>query len=769
MITADRMQRKPGGVLVAEGHVHAVRTASLRLQGLAWRNTASRWLVRARFRETISGRSRAFLFRLRTTAQGLRAEAVRPIAPRFAVRAAKEAPQALRAWLASWQRAWNRRDEAALARLYAHPTPSLRARWRKAWQNAPREDLFADRLIYDPKARLLRAQGHVRLRTPKGEGLAARMRVWLTSERAKAEQAEWRLPDGRRLAAARIVRTGSDEIRAEELVFTRCPPEAESWRVRAASGVLDLKGGWFTAKGARLELGPVPVIWTPYWRQAVRRHSGVLAPVFASDRQRGTVLGLPLYWAPRADWDATLTPTWLSRRGLLANLEVRHAAAWGRVRLEGEGLRDRVRKRTRSRWAGELAAHFGEHFALAAHGEGTSDPFYLAELAPARAQTPYLVREAAAVYTFADGFARLRAQSLQNLARPDLQAATLARLPELALSWSPALGRDASLALAATITRFVRRKGLRGLRSTGLASLRLQHEWLPGGLAAGGELGVSTIAWRLRDLAPVRASVSAPFARLWGQAAWERLYGAFRHEVGLKLELHAARAPEQTRLPLLDGSLPPYGWAALGITNRFAGGDRIERARRLSIVHTQTWQRRTDAGVQELASLALGVSYRWREPITDRALQPHALATGWEPLLARLVLAPLPGLSLTGEGMWDLRARQRVRSEAALAWTGQAGGLSLRYWETKPAFGAAARSLQASAHWRWTRWRVQASGDYDAKRRRWLRATGELTYVHPCWELSLFAFSERGLGAAPGNRGVRLLLTLAGLGSLGAR
>ena len=763
------MERKASGVLVATGAVRAVRTAALRWEGLAWRETPGGFEARARFRETVSGRVRAFRFEARATRDGLRLDAEREIPPAFPARPVAEAPPALRALLERWRRAWNRRDGEALAALYRDPAAAPRARWRADWKRAPREELFADRLIYDPARRTVRAHGHVRLRTDHGEGRAARIELRLGSGRAEAEAAEWRLPDGRRLRARRLVRASPDELRAEGLVFTRCPPEAEAWRVRAARGTLDLAAGWFTARNARLELGPAPVLWTPWWRQAVRRHSGLLAPVLASDRQRGTVFGLPLYWAPRADWDATLTPAWLSRRGLLANLEVRHAAPWGRLRLEGEGLRDRAAGRTRSRWAGELTGRLGTRTTFSAHGEGASDARYLAELAPARAQTPYLVREATAAHAFPDGEARLRVQALQNLARPDLQGATLAVLPELALAWTPQPAPGLTVELAPRITRFARRRGLRGLRGNLHAALRFRREWLPGGLAAGGAIGVEAVGWRLRDRAPVRASLAAPFVRLWGRAAWARRFDALRHEVGLRVVLHAAQAPEQTGRPLLDASLPPYGWASLDATNRFAGGDRIERARRLSLVHTQKWQVRTEAGVREVAALTLGAGYRWREPVTDRRLEPRRFATGWEPLLARLVLAPGAGLRLTGEGLWDLRARRRLRSEAALDWSGAAGGLSLRYWETQPAFGAAARSVQARAHWRGARLRAEAAGDYDARRRRWLRATGELAWLHPCWELSLSAFAERGLGATPGNRGVRLLLTLAGLGSLGAR
>ena len=764
-ITAERMRRSADGALLAEGAVHAVRTPALVADGAAMQDAHT---VLARFRETITGKRRAFRFVLAATPEGLRIARVREVPPP-ATLPAPAPSSAVQKLLDRWRRAWNRHDAAAMQALLASPAAAPLARWQAAWARAPREELFADRLRYAPREGIVRAEGQVRLRAPQGEGRAARLMLWLRRPRMEAEDAAWRLPDGKRLRARRLIRKGEHLFLAEEIVFTRCPPEAESWRLRAGHGRLDLANGWFTAKDAQLELGPVPLFWAPWWRQAVRRHSGLLAPEFGSDRQRGSVITLPLYLAPRADWDATLTPTWMSRRGLLAGLELRHAARWGRFRLYGEGLRDRQRGRNRNRWALEAEARLGPSMRFTAQGEGVSDAAYLADLVPGRAQTPYLVREASLSGALPDGDWRLRAQMLQNLARPDLQPATLAVLPELSVRAAPEIAPGVSLELAPTITRFVRRTGLRGTRAHMRAALAWRHEWLPGGLAAGARLGIAAIHWRLRETAPVRASLAAPFASLWLKAAWERFFGDLRHEVALSLRGDFVQAREQTRLPLLDAGLVPYGWSSLATPNRFTGGDRLERARRLSLVLTQRWQRHEADGVRELVRLRLGAGYRLRQPITDRRLEPFFFASGWEPLLAALTWHPLAWLAAEGEGEWDLRARRLVRATGTLALTGKKAGITMRYWETRPRFGAAARHLSAHAHWTGMRWHLAAGGDYDALGRRWLRAETEVRYRHPCWELALTGFAERGFGAAPGNRGVRLLLTLAGLGSLGTR
>jgi len=145
------------------------------------------------------------------------------------------------------------------------------------------------------------------------------------------------LPNGERLTAKRLKRIDDQTLEADELTFSSCPVGDDSWRIAASHGVLDQQEGSLTTHHSRLELGGIPVLYTPWWQQATRRKSGLLMPVVGVGKRRGTEVALPYYIAPSANWDATLTPHWMSARGIMGEAEVRHASVLGSERINVAG------------------------------------------------------------------------------------------------------------------------------------------------------------------------------------------------------------------------------------------------------------------------------------------------------------------------------------------------------------------------------------------------------------------------------------------------
>lgn len=188
------------------------------------------------------------------------------------------------------------------------------------------ETLAADQVIYDVKKKEFKAKGNVVI-TSKGSTIKAGAgEMHTVNKTGKLHHAEATLKGGERLKATLLTRDENGIITAEDATFTSCPTDAETWLLKAGSAELDQESGVLTARNARFELAGIPVLYTPYWQQALRRKSGFLIPYVSISKARGTEVALPYYFAPAENWDATLTPHWMTARGFKGDVELRHAS-----------------------------------------------------------------------------------------------------------------------------------------------------------------------------------------------------------------------------------------------------------------------------------------------------------------------------------------------------------------------------------------------------------------------------------------------------------
>ncbi|PKH22639.1 LPS assembly protein LptD [Enterobacterales bacterium CwR94] len=117
----------------------------------------------------------------------------------------------------------------------------------------------------------------------------------------------------------------------ENGTFTSCLPGDNSWSVVGSEVIHDRDEQVAEIWNARFKIGPVPVFYSPYLQLPVgdRRRSGFLIPNAKYGKNSGFEFVLPYYWniAPQAD--ATITPHYISRRGLQWQNEFRYLSQMG--------------------------------------------------------------------------------------------------------------------------------------------------------------------------------------------------------------------------------------------------------------------------------------------------------------------------------------------------------------------------------------------------------------------------------------------------------
>jgi LPS-assembly protein len=121
----------------------------------------------------------------------------------------------------------------------------------------------------------------------------------------------------------------------KEVSYTTCPPDTSVWKLKASRIVLNKNTGRGYARNARFYIKKIPVFYAPYINFPIdaRRATGLLSPVLGSSSKSGPYVGTPFYWNMAPNYDMTLTPAYLSKRGLQVTDLFRYMNEQGNGRL----------------------------------------------------------------------------------------------------------------------------------------------------------------------------------------------------------------------------------------------------------------------------------------------------------------------------------------------------------------------------------------------------------------------------------------------------
>src|SRR3546814_456106 len=100
----------------------------------------------------------------------------------------------------------------------------------------------------------------------------------------------------------------------------RDPTRPPLWQIKAGEVVHDETQKEIVYKDAVLEMWGVPVMYAPYFFHAdpsVKQKTGFLTPTLGSDSDLGWLAHIPFHIAIAPNQDATLTPIFMSKEGVI--------------------------------------------------------------------------------------------------------------------------------------------------------------------------------------------------------------------------------------------------------------------------------------------------------------------------------------------------------------------------------------------------------------------------------------------------------------------
>jgi LPS-assembly protein len=483
------------------------------------------------------------------------------------------------------------------------------------------QNFFANWLRYDTTLNMVEARGQVRLEQPELLVSGDALRLDLDDYSGELTQPVYRFPAQQgRGEAERIDFIDENRFSLQDATYTTCPVDNDDWFLKVADLDIDKTRNVGTAYNASLRFLGVPILYTPWMDFALNdvRKTGMLAPTFGTTERSGLDILVPYYLNLAPNYDATLYPRLLSKRGVQLGGEFRYLLnkAAGENRLE---YLPNDSEAGRSRWSVALnnayrlspATQAGMQF------NRVSDNDYFRDLSNLISITSvsHLNREAWVATQHANWNAELRAQSFQTL--QDSTALTpivepYARLPHARLGMAQTFENGLEFKLETEATHFAHPTLTEGTRVLAYPTLRLPLTNSFGFLTP--QIGWHSSYYALDDSVTEqqqRVSRNLPILSVDSGVTFDRpfQFAGNDYEQTLEPRAYYVYAPfrDQSAIPVFDTAQLDFSYAQMFTENQFIGGDRINDANQLTFAVTSRFVE-ADSGLERL-QVTLGQRY----------------------------------------------------------------------------------------------------------------------------------------------------------------
>jgi LPS-assembly protein len=233
--------------------------------------------------------------------------------------------------------------------------------------------------------------GNVKIRDNGSLVVGDHADIQLDTGEAKVDNAEYVMHKSRiRGSALYAKRAENAIIRLKDGTYTTCEPNSNAWQLKGNNITLNPATGFGTATNVTLRVKDFPVFYTPYIYFPIddRRQSGFLPPSFSTSSDTGFTLVTPYYFNLAPNYDATLYPRYMAKRGMLMEGEFRYLTKSSEGQFGGAYLNDKEDERKlqtdykEKRWMINWQHKGGLDERLMTEVDYTdiSDPFYFQDL-----------------------------------------------------------------------------------------------------------------------------------------------------------------------------------------------------------------------------------------------------------------------------------------------------------------------------------------------------------------------------------------------------
>ncbi|AOB33451.1 LPS biosynthesis protein [Bordetella sp. H567] len=616
-------------------------------------------------------------------------------------------------------------------------------------------------------------------------------------------------------------------MRLQNTTYTGCGCAEPSWYIKSQSVDLDFDENEGVARNGVLYFKDVPILASPYMTFPIKkeRKSGFLLPTYGSTSRSGFEIQTPYYFNLAPNYDATLYPRLLSKRGLQLGGEFRYAGpGYGGV-LAGTYLpSDAQTGEKRWMYSSRHAQDLGDGFYTSWDINGVSDNDYYRDFSTIGlnyASTTYLPRQGLVGWsnqywqTYAQVYKYQTLQDVNALIVPPYD-----KIPELSLRGQRYNFHGFDAEFASTATRFQRTLVGPAENLTGainghygpdgdrlkmyptLAFPIVRPGWYVTPKVGYNFTQYQSTNWYGGDWNnlgttnyPSSMSRGLPIFSVDSGMTFERDTTLFGKDSLQTLEprLYYLRVPyrNQSKLPNYDTALADFSFAQAFEENIYTGGwDRIANANQLTAALTTRWLD-ANTGFERLSASVGQQVYFEDQRVTLPNESPRTNVRS--NFLAETTAALTDTLSTTVSAQYDPYNSRFQQGLVSARWAPQrltSVSLSYRYQRDPPTVSTGAQQsyvqgqnqISMAFQWPFTQ-RIYGVGRVDYSlhtgpitdsngvptqdSRRITQAIAGLEYKGDCCWTGRVVFQRYAVAADEVNTAVFFQLELTGLGALG--
>ena len=458
-----------------------------------------------------------------------------------------------------------------------------------------RQTVLADWLHYDLVTEEVWAKGNVLMR---------RGADWISGPEAKFKrgdetgffhQPEFHIGDNASRGDAKdLLFVGENRYELKDFRYTTCVAGNDDWYLTSREVDLDRSRLVGTARNASIIFKGVSILYSPYldFPLSNERKSGFLTPVFGSTSSRGIEMSIPYYLNLAPNYDATLTPRVMTRRGLQINGQARYLFPDMAGEADAEVLPDRVTGTNRYALSWKHNQNFGFLPGLAGYVnmQKVSDDAYFTDLSDRIVVTSQstLPREAGLVYNRGPFSLLTRIQKFQTLQDPaNPITPPYFREPQLLMTMSPVEWKGLDFQASGEFVRFHQSALVNGDRSVLYPSVT----WGQRGNAwfLNARTGLHMTHYDLDNATVPESHLNrvVPISSVDSGLVFERDANLFGKAFTQTLEPRAYYVyipyRRQDQIPAFDTAIDEFNFSQLFTENRYLGSDRVGDANQLTL------------------------------------------------------------------------------------------------------------------------------------------------------------------------------------------
>jgi len=625
-----------------------------------------------------------------------------------------------------------------------------------------REDLtiYSEYLRYNREFGRVEADGGVRMLRGVDRFFGPRLRYNTQNDTGVFEGANFTLhgeTTTMRGSSERLEFLSKDRMRLVNGSFTSCQPGQEDWRVEAGDLEIDNETGVATVRDGRFKFYDTTVFPLPYASMSLdnQRKTGLLAPYYSQNTRRGLQVTTPFYWNIAPEYDLTLYPSYMTKRGEMLQTQFRYLNPNYRGEMHWEYMPDDKLLGT-SRGAFSIVHDQAIVPGLVAKIDASkvSDARYFVDLSSQVRQTSTGNLQQMGSLNYSGTVAgtgfylNSMVQTWQTLQDP-LSPTTppYARLPQINFGTAKSdIGGLVDVVLPGEYVRFKHETLVDGTRTSlnPTASIPI----LAPGYFLTPKIGAHLADYSLAQTAPGQSDkprVSVPWTSLDAGLVFDRDQKWFGQSLTQTFEprLFYVYAPyrNQDNVPIFDTGVADFNYAQIFTENRFAGGDRFGDTNQLTYAATSRFL--TESGQEMVRATFGGIHYFSNQRVGLTSIFPNQIggvtptattlqSKGSSDLLAAVGGRLTKSLSFDTGLQWDPNQQQVDRSSVSMRFAPEiAKVISASY-----RYNRDTNLRQSDINGQWPvapGWYAVGRWNYSFSDKKTLEAIAGMEYNAGCW------------------------------------